>query len=388
MRNRTGKLSVICGTVLAMSLLSACGSEDPSFSILPDTENFQQSTESINTRIDILWVIDNSGSMNTSQTQLASNFQSFIEDFETKNFDFQMAVTTTDAYLAHPNWEDHYDDFLALAPTSHAEIYDGAPQADKSLFRDGVAGTYSGISIMDQNTENLSSVFNTNILQGIDGYGDERAFESLRLALEDARNSGLVRENSFLAVIIVTDEDDFSHPGFWVDQFNRGIISDNTDPALDPIEDYLTFLDGLTSSSQTIKNYNVSSITIKDTDCIDTLNAQQSFTERIVADRVLALAAATEGTQGDLCGNFAEELSDIAENIITKANIFFLDRVPIPETIKVVVNGSVVPNLDFTGGTEGYNYDADNNAIVFTAGAVPPQGAQIAVNFDPVSLDD
>jgi hypothetical protein len=368
--------------------MAGCGAETPSFSILPDTENFQQSTESINTKIDVLWVIDNSGSMATSQAQVASNFQSFIEDFETKNFDFQMAVTTTDAYLAHPDWQDHYDDFLALAPLIHAEIYDGQPQTDMSLFKDGTAGTYSGISIMDQNTANLSSVFTTNILQGIVGYGDERAFQGMRTALEDARNSGLVRENSFLAVIIVTDEDDFSHPGFWVNQFNRGMIDDNTDSSLDPIDDYLTFLDGITGSTESKKNYNVSSITIKDAACIATLNADQTFTERIVADRVIALADATDGIQGDLCGDFASELSDIAEKIITAANIFFLDRVPIPETIKVIVNGSVVPNVGITGGTEGYTYDSDNNAIVFTAGAVPPQGAEIAVNFDPVSLDD
>ena len=387
MLNRTGKfLSVICGTVLAMIFTTGCGSENPSFSILPDTENFQQSTESINTKIDILWVIDNSGSMATSQSQLASNFQSFIADFESKNFDFQMAVTTTDAYLAHPNWTQFYNDYQSVQPTDHAATYDNSPQADKSLFRDGVAGTYSGVSIMDKDTPNLSSVFQTNILQGIQGYGDERAFESMRLALDNSNNNGLVRANSFLAVIILTDEDDFSHPGFWQSFANRGFINDNTDSNLDSIDDYITYLDGLTGSTDTKKNYNVSSITIKDSACKDSLD--NTFTERIVAARVLALAAATSGKQGDLCGNFADELSDIAENIITKANIFFLDRQPIPETIRVVVNGSLVPNLDTDGGSEGYNYDADNNAIVFTPGAVPPQGAQIAVNFDPVSLDD
>lgn len=386
MLNRTGKLSVICGTVLALTTLSGCGSESPSFSILPDTENFQQNTESINTKIDILWVVDNSGSMETSQDGLATNFQSFIQDFESKNFDFQMAVTTTDAFLADSNWTDFYNYYQSVQPTDHAKTYDNSPQADKTLFRDGIDGSYSGVTIMDQSTTDLSTIFTTNILQGTDGYGDERAFESMRQALEDSRNNGLVRENSFLAVIIVTDEDDFSHPGFWQSAGNNGFINDNTDPTLYSVDDYLSFFDTLTNSTDTKKNYNVSSITIKDSDCRDSLT--NDFPERIVADRVLALSAATEGIQGDLCGNFADELSVIAENIITKANIFFLDRQPIPETIRVVVNGSVIPNLDLTGGSEGYNYDADNNAIVFTAASVPPQGAEISVNFDPVTLDD
>lgn len=52
-----------------------------------------------NNKIDILWVIDNSGSMGNEQAALAQNFEFFIEDFINKNVDFKMAITTTDDKL-------------------------------------------------------------------------------------------------------------------------------------------------------------------------------------------------------------------------------------------------------------------------------------------------
>jgi hypothetical protein len=49
-------------------------------------------------KVDILWVVDNSGSMADDQANLASNFETFISGFITREVDFKMAITTTDAY--------------------------------------------------------------------------------------------------------------------------------------------------------------------------------------------------------------------------------------------------------------------------------------------------
>jgi hypothetical protein len=45
--------------------------------------------------VDILWVIDNSGSMCEEQRDLAVNFDRFLTAFANENIDFQMGVTTT-----------------------------------------------------------------------------------------------------------------------------------------------------------------------------------------------------------------------------------------------------------------------------------------------------
>lgn len=47
------------------------------------------------TQIDMLWVIDNSGSMCQEQETLAKNFKLFVDEIEATNLDFHIAVTTT-----------------------------------------------------------------------------------------------------------------------------------------------------------------------------------------------------------------------------------------------------------------------------------------------------
>ncbi|MFN8845821.1 MAG: hypothetical protein ACK5W9_03130, partial [Bdellovibrionales bacterium] len=94
MRNMS-KVALISSLLMG---LSACDKSGGGISILAAEENFKVSVSTQPKPIDILWVIDNSGSMNSSQTNLASNFGAFIQDFITLNYDFRMAVTTSDTW--------------------------------------------------------------------------------------------------------------------------------------------------------------------------------------------------------------------------------------------------------------------------------------------------
>jgi hypothetical protein len=49
-------------------------------------------------KVDVLWVVDNSGSMASHQENLARNFQAFIELFSRNSVDYRLAVTTTDIF--------------------------------------------------------------------------------------------------------------------------------------------------------------------------------------------------------------------------------------------------------------------------------------------------
>src|SRR5690606_21483555 len=68
-----------------------CGTGTPS----ETNDQFVQNTAQ-DAAVDILWVIDNSGSMGNEQADLADNFNLFIQDFITRGIDFKMAITTTD----------------------------------------------------------------------------------------------------------------------------------------------------------------------------------------------------------------------------------------------------------------------------------------------------
>jgi len=188
-------------SISALSLvLSACTGSSPSFSILAQNQSFQQASNTFaQNQIDILWVVDNSGSMQTSQANLASNFSAFISKFQTLGLDYHMAVTTTDAYLAGSYFNNQYSNY---SPTA-------------AQFKDGFVGTYgqgvSGVKVMTS-ANTTSTIFQQNLSTGTTGSGDERAFSSFVQALSDPTNvaSGFRRPGAFLSIIILSDEDDFS----------------------------------------------------------------------------------------------------------------------------------------------------------------------------------
>lgn len=367
----------VMSVLLASVLMQACGSDSSSFSILPSGQNFQQNTDFISTKIDILWVIDNSGSMETSQQNLVSNFDAFIQNFVQKSYDFRMAVTTTDAILADPMWTNLYND-----PWNNYYIrnryYYGLAQELKADFRQGIPGvSSSGTRIITNSTPNIIQTFNINALQGVEGYGDERAFQSMRAALNSPLNSDFRRPDAFLAVIIVSDEDDFSHDG-------TNAIDNPNSASLHSVQSYVDYLDQLTESSGATRRYSVSTISINDQQCLDSLT--DGFTGRRIGVRMGELADLTGGTIGNLCGDFGEELNLIQDKIINSLTQFYLDREPIPETIRVFVNGVQIPEAIKNGG-EGWTYDPSALSIKFSESYRPPQGASISVAFDPVGLD-
>lgn len=336
---------------VSMALLSgaACTqSQAPTFALLPGEENFEQKSE-IDNRIDVLWVIDNSGSMANLQNNIAANFQSFIQNFVQQGYDFQIAVTTTDAWRAP---------------------FTGNPS--RAEFRDGAGGNHSGVRVIVPGTPDLVDVFITNITQGISGNGDERPFQSFKEALNSPLNAGFLRQGAYLAVIIVTDEEDFSHD-------TAAYSGENYDfPGLHTVASYKTYLDELTGSTDELRYYSVSGIAIQDADC---LAANQP--DGNIADRVNQLVDLTGGLRGDVCSSdFAATLDEFQNHIAELSTQFRIERELHPETIRVFVDGVEVS----PSSTNGWTYHSDTKTVRFHGASLPPQGAQISVHYEPVTI--
>jgi hypothetical protein len=343
------KKTVMIGA--AAMALTACD-KGASYSLLADSDSFQQEAVFVPKKIDVLWVIDNSGSMATSQNNLASNFQSFIARFNQSNYDFHMGVVTTDG------WEK------AFSNSTTAQ--------QKARLRDGLGSNHSGVFVMDKNTANLSTVFSTNIKQGTGGNGDERGLESMRLSLLDPFNVNFRRADAFLAVIIVSDEEDGS----------SSTSAFESKPNYYPISRYTDFLDDLTGGTASGRNYSVSSIIVQDDACKDQLNSDNF--QRTVGSRYAAMSAATQGVTASLCSNFGTSLQLISDSIIQLSSVFKLNREPVVESIVIKVNGSVVPQ----DATNGWTYDAAKLTITFHGSAVPGANADIRISYDPVSIKE
>ncbi len=340
----------------AAIMIAGCSKSADSFSLLSDASSYKQNAQYIPRKVDILWVVDNSGSMASSQTRLANNFSSFISKFIATDSDFHMAVTTTDAYLA-----------------PYATQY-----ADYSHIRDGDGSVHSGVFVIDKNTPDISNVFLKNITQGTAGSGDERAFSSFKVALNEPWNASFRRSDAFLAVIIISDEDDFSHNDSASGLSSYYFSEDYNDTNMYSIPSYVDFLTSYTSSAGAGKNFSVNTINILDSTCLGQL---QNGAQKI-GQRYIALADATGGQKISLCSDFSQSLQVLSQSIVELASVFQLTREPIAETISVTVDGTVVAQ----NASNGWTYDATTVSIAFHGTAIPAAGADVKISFDPKSV--
>lgn len=340
----------------AVAILAGCNKGTTSYSLLSDSNDFKQQAVYAPKKIDILWVIDNSGSMATSQNNLAANFQSFINRFQQSNYDFHMSVVTTDG------WEKRFK-----SSSKKARIRDG--ETTYNSQDNPTVYTSSGVFVMDKNTPNLSDIFSTNIKQGVRGNGDERALDSFLQALNDPWNADFRRPDAFLAVIIVSDEEDFSATS---SSFNESYSNSK----LLPVQHFADFLTTHVGS----KNYSVNTIYVPDTACRNSLSTD-GF-QRKISTRLPELSDLTGGVKASLCGNFADSLTLISDSIIELSAVFKLGREPKPETIVVTVDGQVIPE----DSSNGWVYDPVEWTITFKGSAVPGADSTISIDYDPMSI--
>jgi hypothetical protein len=337
--------------------LMGCGGHK--FGLATEEDTFSQNSKVTSVPIDILWVIDNSGSMETSQNQVASNIAGFINKFKDTNFDFRIAVTTTEAYLS-------------ISPFNAG--------AAKSLFKDGTDATgHTGVFLIDRDTPNIESVFMMNVKQGITGSADERGLQSLQATLLNTQNAmDFPRPGAFLSVIYLTDEEDFSWDGTAnIQLLGDGSVNSVTDSRLIPTSYFLDFLDGVTKSTASKRNYSVNTIAIFSEACRQQLST--SFSGRRVTTRYAEMADATGGVKAELCDDFSGILSNISDSILELSTKFTLNREPDPSTLEIFVGDNLVP-------AEGWTYSSVDNSVTFHAPHIPNKDDNIRVKFQPLTV--
>ena len=153
-------------------------SNDPEPPVVPVTgvgsegalyeESFEQD---FNDAVDVLWVFDNSCSMDDNITTVKNNFSTFLSSFLALGLDYQMAIVTTDT-------------------------------ADNGMFQGPVMNSSQGQqSVVNTFTSTLDQILTTN------GSADEKGLEVTYAALSN-QASFMRSSSNGLSVILVTDEDD------------------------------------------------------------------------------------------------------------------------------------------------------------------------------------
>ncbi len=155
-------------------------------------------------KMDIVFVVDDSFSMQEEQSNLATNFPKFLEvlnKFTTKTgepIDYRIAVTTTGIDVNVTE--------VISGKSQPVEVQKG----DNGKFK-----TTTGMTRpwLERNDANLSSTFSTISKVGLAGPSWEMPLEGSRRALGDRlqdTNKGFVRDDALLGLVYLTDEDDCS----------------------------------------------------------------------------------------------------------------------------------------------------------------------------------
>ena len=159
-------------------LLAGC--EDPRFTVRkPPGERVEAFRQATVPKVDVLWVVDNSSSMEAEQKALGESFRSFFGYLDEGGADFHIGVISTDAYN----------------PAHQGRLLGQIP-------------------ILSRATPSAGEVFAKNVNVGLDGKGDEQGLRVAVLALTEpltrTENAGFLREEAHLFVVFVSDEDDHS----------------------------------------------------------------------------------------------------------------------------------------------------------------------------------
>lgn len=265
-------------------------------------ENIDVFEQPIRGASDILFVIDNSCSMAEEQSNLATNFQYFASELYTLDLDFQVAVITT----------------------------------DNPSFRG---------DIMTSETADFEDEFISQVMAGTGGSGDEKpaemAYQSTQSGGDAGPGSDFLRDDSMLAMIVVSDEPD-SSPSSW--------------------SSYLSYFETLKDDTDDLVIHAISG------------DYPMGCGSASATNGIYEMTVATGGLYLSVCAtDWASHLEALVEASAVDLSSFELTEWPVPESIVVRVDGI---NM-----TTGWTYNETDRAIDFDELHVPEGGSTIEVEY-------
>jgi hypothetical protein len=199
-------------------------------------------------KTDILFVIDNSGSMAEEQQAIATELPAFVAELRQGGGvaqDFRVGVITTSVYrrsliAGREEYREYPNEGGRLRPVPTTS---GEPSAERFI---------------EASDPELLSKFSRLVVQGTSGSGQESPFEAVRLAvgsslagtsLEQGGNGGFLRDGARLLVVVVTDEEDCSStqrppPVTLTEETSRDYCSEQAE-RLTSVDEYFGLFQGL-----------------------------------------------------------------------------------------------------------------------------------------------
>lgn len=176
--------------------------------------------------LDVLFVIDNTGSMGEEQANLSASIGSFVDPLVEAGMDVRVAVTTSDdsnywcrgagvsspegGQFVYSSCRGRLGDFYFAGDDTLAE-----PACTDFCGADSLPGENTAPWLDVTDSTSAIGALQCMLPQGINGCGFESTLESARKAIlltdnADQDEAGFIRDGAHLAVVILTDEADCS----------------------------------------------------------------------------------------------------------------------------------------------------------------------------------
>ncbi len=174
--------------------------DEPKFDLGTQPDVNQEIEEGC-TKVDFLFVVDNSGSMEDDQANLIANFPNFINGIQATLEDvdeYNVGVVTTDAYGNN---------------AANCRVLGGlVVNTGGSASSNAACGPYANGSNYMTEQDDLATSFACAAQVGVSGAGIERPMNAMEAAVRGDHagagqcNEGFLREDALLVLVIITDE--------------------------------------------------------------------------------------------------------------------------------------------------------------------------------------
>lgn len=334
------------------------------------TDVFQQLDEP---QVDVLWVVDDSGSMSNEQDILATNFPAFFSQTSINSVDYHIAVTTTltrDSCV--PDFTNPNDSCAGTPPDPMAGYYTACSGNDKwiTTATSNPEGQFNcNVQVSDSGNVNPDRPGSDSAEGGLLA---AKAFLSPPNVDDPNINGGFLREDAKLYVVMVSDEEDQS------------------DGPTDLYVDFFRNLKGF-------RNQDLISVSAIAGDVPDGCTVGDDGAG--AGARYKDVADAMGGLFQSICASdWSSMLSSLAFDSFGLKIQFFLSRgaasaasieVCVADTDLTGVTGAcpgTIVTLSNEGEANGWFYDSASNSVVFNPGSVPQRGQWIRADYDTACL--
>ena len=158
--------------------------------------------------VDVLFAIDDSGSMGDKQAALAAAFPGFVKTMK------QKLAKATSYHVGVVTSDDYFSNIAGCQQIGDLVVKTSGPKSSNQT-----CGPFGGKNYLDGSDPALDTQFQCIAKVGAGGSDNERIMRGLLNAVDPARNApgkcnaGFARPDSLLIVVLIADEDDAGDPG-------------------------------------------------------------------------------------------------------------------------------------------------------------------------------